>query len=324
VTIPDLLDDALEITVLGSFSRIGYGVRRRLFGWSEPEPHALDGRTVLVTGANSGLGRASVDAFAALGARTILAGRSEAKLRVVRDELVARHGVDRFPVLIADMASLESVRRAVAHVLETEERLDALIDNAGAIFSERTESPDGIEATLATMVVGPFAMISGLLPLLRAAPDARVVSVASGGMYLERVELADLQLRTTPFNGLRAYARAKRIQVALVREWDRRLARTSIRFNAMHPGWAETPGVAASIPGFYGVMGPLLRTPAQGADTIVWLTVDLDAGRPGGRLYLDRRARPFDRLPSTRLDATARQRLWGTVVELARIPDPAP
>ncbi len=250
MSIRGLLDDALEISVIGSFTRLGYGTRRRLFGWSEPQPHALEGRTVLVTGANSGLGRASVDAFAALGARTILAGRNEARLRAVRDELVARHGVDRFPVVVADMASLASVRRAVAQVMGTEERLDALIDNAGAIFSERTESPDGIEATLATMVVGPFVMISGLLPLLRAAPDARVISVASGGMYLEQVDVADLQLRTTPFNGLRAYARAKRIQVALVREWDRRMPRTPIRFNAMHPGWAETPGVTESIPGF--------------------------------------------------------------------------
>jgi NAD(P)-dependent dehydrogenase (short-subunit alcohol dehydrogenase family) len=326
VTAADVLDDLLEISVVGSFTRIGYRARRRLHAWEEPPPGSLAGRTVLVTGATSGLGRASVHALAALGARVILLGRNEAKLEVVRRELVARQGEDRFPLLVADMASLDSVRRAVGRVLETEPRLDVVVDNAGAIFEARTETADGIEATLATMVVGPFVMVGGLLPLLRRSPGSRVISVASGGMYLEAVDATDLEWQRTPFNGIRAYARAKRIQLALVREWHRRVGRDSagIRFNAMHPGWADTPGLAASIPQFHDLLGPLLRSPAEGIDTIVWLAADPDAGRPGGRLFLDRRARPFDRLPRTRLGAADRRRLWDLVVERAGGVDPAP
>ena len=118
----------------------------------------LAGRTVLVTGPTSGLGRQVTDELAALGARVVLVGRNEERLNAVRDALVARHGVDLYPVVVADMGSLASVRAAADQVLATESRLDVLIDNAGAIFPDRTIGPDGIEATLATLVVGPFAL----------------------------------------------------------------------------------------------------------------------------------------------------------------------
>ncbi|HEY5628694.1 MAG TPA: SDR family NAD(P)-dependent oxidoreductase, partial [Candidatus Limnocylindrales bacterium] len=124
-----LVDALLELSVVGSFSRIGPAVRRRLFAWADPRPDALAGRTVLVTGPTSGLGRAATDALAALGARVILVGRSEERLARLRDELIARHGEDRFPVVVADMASLASVRSALARILDTEARLDVVVDN---------------------------------------------------------------------------------------------------------------------------------------------------------------------------------------------------
>jgi len=318
----NLLDAALELTVVGSFARPGLVLRRRLFGWDSPAPNSMAGRTVLVTGPTSGLGRAATEALAALGARVILVGRSPDRLAALRDSLVHEHGEDRFPTVVADMGSLESVRAAAARVLATEPRLDVLIDNAGAIFPERTVGPDGIEATLATLVVGPFALEAGLMPLMARTPGARVVSVTSGGMYTQPVRLDDLQYEREPWSGARAYARAKRIQVALMREWDRRLAAAGIHvtMNAMHPGWADTPGLAEALPGFHRRMRRILRSPAEGADTIVWLATRPDAG--GGKLYLDRRPRPFDRLPSTRLTAADRRRLWNAVVELSGSADP--
>jgi dehydrogenase/reductase SDR family member 12 len=319
-----LIDDLLEITVIGSFTRIGSAARRRLFGWSDPPAGALAGRSVLVTGPTSGLGRAATLEFAALGARVILVGRDEGKLRALRDELVEVNGDDRFPIVVADMGSLASVRTAAERILSTETRLDVLVDNAGAIFPERTEGPDGIEATLAVLVVGPFVLISSLLPLLRRTPGSRVIAVTSGGMYTQRLHLDDLEWRREPYSGPRAYARAKRAQVALVREWARRLGDTGISFAAMHPGWTDTPGVSASLPGFYGAMGPLLRTPAEGADTIVWLASEADPDASSGRLFLDRRPRPFDRVPATRVSAADRRALWDAIVRLAGVGDPAP
>ena len=319
-----LVDDALEISVVGSFSRIGHAVRRRLFDWAPAEPGSLAGRTVLVTGPTSGLGRAATEALAALGARVILVGRRPDRLAHLQDGLVRAHGEDRFPVVVADMAALDSVRAAAERILASEPRLDVIVDNAGAMFPERTESPDGIESTLATMVVGPFGLVAGLLPLLRGTGRSRVIAVTSGGMYAQRLDLDDLEWTSGAYDRTRAYARAKRAQVALIREWARRVPASEVTFAAMHPGWADTPGLSGSLPAFRRLMTPILRTPAEGADTIVWLAT---AGSPpivSGRLYLDRRARPFDRLPGTRLTARERQRAWGAVVRLADVADPVP
>jgi NAD(P)-dependent dehydrogenase (short-subunit alcohol dehydrogenase family) len=321
-----VIDDLLEVTVLGSFSSAGIRVRRRLWGWEDPAPAALRGRTAVVTGPTSGLGRVIAGGLADLGARVVLVGRDAGRLRGVQAELERRHGEARFPAILADLSSLESVRGAANEILATEAVLDVVVDNAGAIYAARQETADRIEATLATLVVGPFALISRLLPALRTNPDgARVISVTSGGMYAQPVHLDDLEWRDEPFDGTRAYARAKRIQVALVREWARRLRGSNVVVEAMHPGWADTPGLAASLPAFHRFMGPILRSPDEGADTVLWLaTRPLERGEAGGRLFLDRRPRPFDRLPTTRLSAADRTRLWDRIVDLGGVPDPAP
>ena len=315
----EIVDTLLEISIVGSFSRPGYLARRALFGWDRPAPDAMVGRTVVITGPTSGLGKATAELFADIGARLILVGRSEERLLAVRDALVTRTGADRYSTVVADMSSLASVRAAVERISATESRLDALVDNAGAIHAERTVTDDGLEATFATMVAGPFVLIDGLLPLLEASGDGRVISVVSGGMYLQPLPLDDLQIERTDYNGTLAYARAKRASTALIREWSRRY-RGRVRFDAMHPGGADTPGLAESLPSFYGLMGPLLRTPIEGADTIVWLATEARSDDPDGLLYLDRRPRPFDRLRSTRLSALQRRHLWDEVTRLTDAP----
>ena len=319
----DAVDWLLELSVVGSFSRIGIAVRRRLNAWSDPPGDALIGRTVLITGPTSGLGRQATDELAALGARIVLVGRSEERLGEVRDELVARHGEDRYPIVVADLGSLESVRAGVERVLATEDRLDVIIDNAGAIFAERSESPDGIESTLAVLVVGPFALIAGLMPLLRRTDGARVLAVTSGGMYTQPLHLDDLEWRDEDYSGTRAYARAKRAQVMLIREWARRTS-GGVTFTAMHPGWADTPGLSASLPGFSDVMRPILRSASEGIDSLVWLAAAPVDSALDGALVHDRRARPLDRIPTTRVPASERRELWQRIRALAHIEDPAP
>ena len=314
--IEDVLDALLELSVVGSFSRTGPAVRRRLFGWTGPRDDALVGRTVAVTGPTSGLGLAVARAAARLGARVVLIGRSRERLEALRDALVAEHGVDRFPFVVADLSALADVHAAAERILASESRLDVLVDNAGAIHPRRMESRDGIEATLALLVVGPFALESALLPLLELTPGSRVIAVTSGGMYAQRLPLDDLEYRGGEYDGTRAYARAKRAQVALMRDWSRR-ERGRVTFVAMHPGWADTPGLAEALPGFYRVMRRLLRTSGEAADTVVWLATHKDPRAIDGRLFLDRRARPFDRIPATRLSRLERQRLWAQVAALA-------
>jgi dehydrogenase/reductase SDR family member 12 len=323
----DVIDAALEISVIGSFSDIGYEVRRSLYEWRDPPRDALAGRTVVITGPTSGLGRAASEVFADLGARLVLVGRDPSKLASTRAELIDRVPTASIASVVADMSSLASVSAAGTAIRDSASQIDVLIDNAGAIHDRRIVTPDGLEATFATMVVGPFRLIAELLPVLREGHEARVISVTSGGMYAQRLDLDDLGYERGEFDGTRAYARAKRAQVALVREWARRLGQPrerGVAVNAVHPGWAATPGLAASLPGFARVMRPILRTAAEGIDTLVWLSTS-DAGRTtSGLLYHDRRPRPFDRLPSTRLWAEDRRRLWDLVVHAARIEDPLP
>jgi NAD(P)-dependent dehydrogenase (short-subunit alcohol dehydrogenase family) len=222
------------------------------------------------------------------------------------------------------MASLASVRAAAAEILDREPRLDVLVDNAGTMVPTREITAEGFERTFATMVLGPFTLISRLAPRLAESPDGRIVAVTSGGMYTQALPLDDLAYEQGPYTGALAYARAKRAQVALVREWARRLRGTGVVANAMHPGWADTPGLEASLPGFAKLVGGQLRSAAEGVDTVLWLAAAPEARDVTGRLLLDRRVRPFDRIPSTRLSAADRVRLWDAVVALTGEADPAP
>jgi dehydrogenase/reductase SDR family protein 12 len=173
---------------------------------------------------------------------------------------------------------------------------------------------------VASQVVGPFLLTGLLLPALEAAAAkraARVLWVSSGGMYSEPLSVDGLEMPPAAYDGTTAYARAKRAQVTLAELWAERLAGRRIVVHSMHPGWADTPGVERSLPRFRRVVGPLLRTAADGADTLVWLAAndDLGEGSPlaaTGRFWLDRRPRPLHRLASTRRSDTPeeRERLW--------------
>ncbi len=317
-----LIDDLLEILVVPSFTRAGFAIRRRLYAWAAADSSSMVGRTVVITGPTSGLGREAAGSFARMGARIVLVGRDAGRLEGTAAELRGETPDAPIRTIVADMSSLASVRAAADRILGSESRIDVIVDNAGAMFAERQVTPEGFERTFATMVLGPFVLIARLLPRLAESPGARIVAVSSGGMYTQALPLDDLGFERGTYDGPRAYARAKRAQVALIREWARRLRDRGIVANAMHPGWADTPGLEASLPRFRNLVGGMLRTPAEGADTTVWL-VAADEGREmTGRVFLDRRPRPFDRLPSTRLSASDRRTLWDSVVGMTAEWDP--
>ena len=320
----DLIDDLAEVLVVPSLTRLGFGLRRRLYGWPDAESYPMTGRTVVLTGPTSGLGRAAAGSFARMGADLVLVGRDAGRLDCTRAELVAETPGLGAITVVADMASLASVRSAAAEILDRSPRIDVIVDNAGTMLPTREVTPEGFERTFATMVLGPFVLVARLLPRLVASPDARLVAVTSGGMYTQSLPLDDLAYERGDYNGARAYARAKRAQVALVREWARRLRRTGVVANAMHPGWANTPGLEASLPGFAKLVGPQLRSAAEGVDTMLWLAAAPEARVTTGRLFLDRRTRPFDRVPATRLSPADRATLWETVLALTGEPAPTP
>lgn len=315
MSVPTLLDRALEATVVLSFTSVGHAARQRLFDWDDD----LDatGRTVLVTGATSGLGLATATRLAAAGASVRFLARNADKAADVRDRIVAATGNDDVTFGIADLARLDDVRRFAADFLDEHDRLDALVHNAGALLADRIVTDDGLEFTFQTQVVAPTLLTALLRPAL-AAGDGRVQFVSSGGLYAEKLVADRVEMRTHGYNGTTAYARAKRAQLSLVHLWSGWLADDGITVNAMHPGWAATPGVEDSLPVFNRVMGPLLRTPEQGADTIVWLAVADEAAGATGGFFLDRRRRPEHKLPTTRMADPEQQREEARLWELVR------
>ncbi len=295
----DVADRALEATVVLSFTKIGPQARSRLFGWSATgDLPRLDGKVVLVTGATSGLGEAAAIEVARLGASVRILARSALKAAVTEQQIRDLTGNDDVRSDIADLASLESVEQFAERFLAEHDRLDVLVHNAGALVHRHQLTDDGIELTLQTHLLAPFLLTQRLLPLLQAASGSRVIFVTSGGMYSERLRIDDLEMSADDFTGPTAYARAKRAQVALVGELARSIP--DVGFHAMHPGWVDTPGVVSALPRFHRMLGPLLRSPEEGADTIVWLAAAAEPAALSGSLWLDRRRRATHRFPVSR------------------------
>jgi NAD(P)-dependent dehydrogenase (short-subunit alcohol dehydrogenase family) len=325
VRIADAVDTLLELPIAPSFTRIGYEVRSLLEHWKPLASYDLRGRVMLLTGATSGLGLAAAEALAHAGATLILLGRDAAKTERVRADLARRTDNDRLSTLIADMGDLDAVRRAASEVLASYGALHVLAHNAGALHATRRTAPDGTEETVASQVLGPFLLTGLLMARLRASAPARVLTMSSGGMYATGLTVERLEMGDDDYSGTEQYARAKRAQVTLNEMWAERFAASGVVFHALHPGWALTPGVETSLPTFRRIVGPLLRTPEQGADTLVWLAAD--DGEPlatNGRFWLDRRARAIHKLPTTRRTDTVERRaaLWNWCMERTGL-DPA-
>ncbi len=321
-----VIDAILEGPIVPSFTRIGFDVRRRLFGWRELGSYRLPGRVIVVTGATSGLGRAAAEQLARDGATVVVLGRNPDKTAAVVAEIRDATGNANVSAVVADLGDLDSVRRAAEQILGGHDRLDVLIHNAGALTHERVDAPDGTEATVASQVVGPFLLTCLLLERLEASAPARVITMSSGGMYSAELTVDGLQMHADDYKGSKQYALAKRAQVTLNEMWADRVDRRSVVFHSMHPGWADTPGVEEALPVFRKIVGPLLRNVEAGADTMVWLAAD--DGEPlasTGGFWLDHRVRRIHRLGSTRRSDTPerREQLWNWVTERAGCSPPA-
>ena len=304
------VDATLEGTVVLSFSRVGFVVRHRLSQWAAPEP--LTNQWIVVTGATSGLGLFTASATAALGANVIVVGRDDGKTTSVRDELRNRFPSVAIECVVADMGSLEDVRRLAKEITAITSDVSILVHNAGAITNERTLSPQGIEVTVASQVVGPFLLTQLLIPNLSYSRPGRVLTVTSGGMYSSKFNLDELVMSPEGYDGVKAYARAKRAQVLLAHEWAQRLPPSDILFATVHPGWTDTPGLAHSLPSFYRILRRWLRTPEEGADTLLWLMGTATLAANNGGLFFDRRVRGEHKIFTTRSSdqGTDQRALW--------------
>jgi len=309
----DLVDRVAETLVVPSFTRLGYDMRSRLDGWRPLDDHDLRGRVVVVTGATSGLGRHAAARLGGLGATVVLCGRDGDKTDRVRRQLTDSVGGGVFDIAVGDLAEPDDVRAIAAQVLADHDRLDVLVHNAGALLAERTTNSRGHEVTVAGQVLGPFLLTTLLLPRLSDGSGGRVLTMSSGGMYTAPLTVDGLELDQASYDGTRQYALAKRAQVTLNELWATRVGPATVVFHALHPGWADTPGLEASLPTFRKLLRPALRNAEQGTDTLVWLAADDGVPlRSSGGFWLDRRRRPIHRLRRTAQSDTPirRAHLW--------------
>ena len=308
-----LTDRALDGSVALSFDRTGFARHAKGFDPSDLEVD-LTGRSVVVTGANSGIGKATARALAARGARVWMLCRSATRGEAARAELAADTGGD-LRLVVADMASLASIDTAVARV---EGPLHALVHNAGTLPDERLLTEDGLELTVAVHCAGPLRLTWGLRDQL--GPGARVIWVSSGGMYTQRLEVDVLERHEGAYDGVVAYARTKRAQVVLAELLAAR--RPDWIVSSMHPGWADTPGVERALPGFHAVSRAILRSPEEGADTVIWLAA-AERATSSGRFWFDRAPRGTHLIPGRRAAEGEHERLWERACRWARLPSDA-
>lgn len=308
------VDTVMDRSLVLGYTTIGLAVRRALPGWpADPAAGALAGTHVLVTGASSGLGIATVEGVADLGATVHMLVRDEAKGAGVADAIRATRPDAELRLWRCDVADLDDVRRFAADFAAEVDDLHAVVHNAGVMPPTRTESPQGFELSMAVHLLGPVVMTEALRGPLAGG---RVVLVSSGGMYGQPLRADDPGYTTGDYAPATSYARSKRWQVEMAPLLADRWAGDGITVATMHPGWADTPGVQESLPRFRAITRPVLRDDAQGADTSVWL-VAAEPPPPTGKFWHDRVERPTSLLPTTRPSADVRVRAWAWLTEAA-------
>ena len=267
----------------------------------------MKGKVCVVTGATSGIGKATATALARLGATVVLVGRDRDRTEAAAAEVSAAGGPPP-RTEVADLASLEQVR-GLAERLGGLERIDVLVNNAGLVLGERRVTADGLEHVLALNHLAPFLLTSLLLPKLTQSAPARVVTVTSDAHSAARLDLSDLNLERD-WDSWRSYANSKLANILFTRELARRLEGTGVTANCAHPGVVRTGFGRQARPILrlgITIARPFLLSPERGADTIVYLATSPDVADQSGGYYVKRQRR--EPSAAARDEATARN-LW--------------
>ena len=305
--------DCKLTSALPCFTRYGY--RRGQKIW-RPMTADMTGKHVVLTGANAGLGFATAVSLLEAGATLTVVVRDPTKASDMQHALKAETGREADTVELADLSLLSEVASLSERLHAQSQPIDVLINNAGALFNDYKETAEGIERSIALLLLSPWKLTESLLPMLKDhARPARVINVVSGGMYTQKLRCDELVMTPDKYNGSVAYARAKRALTVLSELWAEVWRDHNIVVNSMHPGWADTPGVQTALPGFRRVTKRMLRSPTEGADTIVWLARASEADQVSGKLFLDREPRTTHLRPRTIERPEERARLLDWLTE---------
>jgi NAD(P)-dependent dehydrogenase (short-subunit alcohol dehydrogenase family) len=285
------------------------------------ESGGMEGKVVLITGGTSGIGKAAATALAAMGAEVVVTGRNRERAEKAVAEIRRDSGGQKVSLMLADLAVQGEVRKLAEGLTERHDRLDVLVNNAGLIQSRRTETPDGIELTLAVNHLAPFLLTNLLLEVLKESAPSRIITVSSEARRSGQIDFDDLQSRRR-YRAFPVYGMTKLANILFTYELAERLRGTGVVANCVHPG-----GVNTNFGGNNRSLGillfrafkPFMRTPEQGADTIVYLAIAPEAGAMTGKYLADRK----EISPPQPRDAALQKRLWEVSEELTNLEVPS-
>ena len=301
------LDNALEASML-SYTTLGYKARASRFAPLEDDLSHLH---VMITGANSGTGRACAETLAKRNAHVHMVCRNPERGKRAHEE-VQKLG-DNVHLHLCDVSLLDDCKKLCDKFINDKIKLNRLLLNAGVLLNDKSQTPEGFDSTFATNLLGGFYMTQRLASHM--GEGSRILNVTSGGMYTQKLHLKVLQGHTKNYDGVVAYAQTKRGQTILTELWAERLKDRGIAVHSMHPGWANTPGVAFSLPRFHKILGGVLRSPEEGADTLSWLCATREE-IGSGKLWMDREVKRTHVRAKTRSSDAEREALFALCEKL--------
>jgi retinol dehydrogenase 14 len=269
----------------------------------------MGGTTVLITGGTSGIGNATAVAMAAMGANVAIVGRNQERGEAAVEEIKAQSHNESVELMLADLSVQAEVRRLAEEFLERYDRLDVLVNNAGLVQSKRTETPDGIETTLAINHLAPFLLTNLLLGCLEQSAPSRVITVSSEAQRWGTMDFEDMQSRRK-YRGFPVYGMTKLANIMFTYELAERLDGTGVMANCLHPGSVGTnfgQNNRGAMALFFRTFKPFMRSPEQGADTLIWLASSPEVDGVSGKYFSDRKEIEAKKVA---YDPAARRRLW--------------
>jgi len=265
------------------------GYEKAKGGFKSLEGCKVDGRSYMITGANSGIGKEVALAIAKHGGTVHIVCRNETRGEEALNDIKTQSKNEDVYLHILDISQPTKVYEFIDRFQKENKPLNVLINNAGCMTNKRTVNSDDLEVNFATNTLGTYILTTGFIDYLKNYEQPQVITVTSGGMLLVKLDYNDLQFEhMKPFDGAMAYSHNKRQQVVMTDYWSK--THKEIQFTTMHPGWADTPAVQTSMADFHKKMEGRLRSPEEGADTLVWLSLSPNARNKerSGEFYQDR------------------------------------
>lgn len=278
----------------------------------------MQGKLCLITGGSRGIGKAAASGLAALGAQVVIVARDRGRGEAAMAEIRARSGNEAVDMLLADLSSQASVRALAREYTERYGRLDVLINNAGAMFTRRSETVDGIEMTFALNHLAYFLLTDLLLDLLKASAPSRIVNVSSDAHHGAALDPDNLQGERS-YRGFAVYGRSKLANILFTRELARRLEGTGVTANCLHPGLIASGFNKNNGPLMRLAMtmiGPFIKQADEGAETVIYLASSPEVEGITGKYFV--KCRPVEPSPAASDDTVARW-LWDTSARMTGV-----